>query len=314
MTTTITIEQVCEAWLKHVRRNDLAANTLRAYRTRARQMIAFHRAETSYRALSREDWLDYIWDVNHVDVERDPDRPSKSASTVRANIVAVQLVTSYAAEEHDLPCPLKRSDLRKPPIPERTRIPTPEEVERILQALPRELRPLYQCLRLTGARPGELVNAQIEQIDPPGPPWDNCDLIIRRHKTSRKTGKPRTIPIGRHVAEVITPVIGQRIRGPIFVDQDGRAWNVPRISRIFRRIRDELKLSKSLVLYSTRHEFGTRVASSSDIHRAQELLGHTDIKTTRRYTHLSRDQLRKSQEEAFDDENPEKDTDRRAQD
>jgi site-specific recombinase XerD len=49
---------------------------------------------------------------------------------------------------------------------------------------------------------------------------------------------------------------------------------------------------ENIVLYSTRHSFATaNVGRVSDIELAN-LMGHTDISTTRRYTHVSLGRLR----------------------
>lgn len=51
---------------------------------------------------------------------------------------------------------LKKGDVQKPPQTFRQRLPTLEETQLILSIMRPFAQPLYRCLRLTGARPGEL--------------------------------------------------------------------------------------------------------------------------------------------------------------
>lgn len=298
----MTLENLIAKFLQSCRRKDASANTLRNYRSRLQQLQEELGRDRVYASIDREELLDYLYRVNHWPADH-PARANqeKSASTQRLNIIVLQLLQRYAADFHDLPPILKKQDLEKPAVGTRERIATAEEVQQILDLARPDWKRLYQALRLTGARPGELVSALIERIDPPGPPYVGAVMLIDKHKTARKTGKPRKIPIGNHVAPIITESIGDRQQGWIFLDDQERQWNVPRASRIFRKIRQQLQLPSEIVFYSTRHEFGSKVATSCGINTAKELLGHTDIKTTQRYVHLSPQQLQQGQEAAFAD-------------
>jgi site-specific recombinase XerD len=63
------------------------------------------------------------------------------------------------------------------------------------------------------------------------------------------------------------------------------------MSRIRERAGIEVKGGEQLVLYSNRHTFGTEAAGKvSDIELA-ELMGHTQVRSTRRYVHLNASHL-----------------------
>lgn len=299
----MTIDTLINKFLQSCRRKDVSANTLRNYRSRLKQLSEHFSNKgdgREYQSIDREEFLDYLYAVNHwpPDHKTKPGA-EKSGSTQRLNIILLQLLHTYAADFHQLPTVLKKQDLEKPAVGERERIATDAEVAQILNLANSDWIRLYQSLRFTGARPGELISALIEKIDPPGPPFVNAVIVIDKHKTARKTGKPRKIPIGNHVAGIIAASIDGREAGPIFLDANGNPWNVPRASRIFRKIRDQLQLPREIVFYCTRHEFGSKVAATGGINTAKELLGHTDIKTTQRYIHLSQQQLQQGQEAAF---------------
>jgi integrase len=75
-----------------------------------------------------------------------------------------------------------------------------------------EVRLTYSALRQCGARPGELCRATIADVDRAA-----AVITLKEHKTARKTGKPRRIPIGRKLGELLTQAIGDRQAGPIFL-------------------------------------------------------------------------------------------------
>lgn len=284
----MTVSELIDRFLRHCERQGCKPTTLQHYRGRLKP-LADQAGARAWAEVSREQLLDWLHQANHW-----PDGREKAKSTIRANMIALQMIQTYAREFHGAKRKLKKTDLKKPSPARRERIPTPDETRRILEAAPEDWRLIYRALRLTGARPMELTGALIESIE------QSC-LVIHEHKTARKTGKPRRIPLGKHVMPLFREAIADRTSGPVFVDSRGKPWTVGRLSRIFRRLRKELGLTPELVLYSTRHEFGSAVAKKFGILQASRLLGHTDVATTQRYTHLSDDELREYQEGALDD-------------
>ena len=116
------------------------------------------------------------------------------------------------------------------------------------------------------------------------------------HKAGRKTGKPRRIPIGQKLGELIRQAVGDRKAGPIFLSPAGKIWTVPNISRTYSRLRDMAGLPRDLVLYLARHECGTKICRQKGIEYARRLLGHANISTTQRYMHLDDRELAKAQD------------------
>ena len=120
-------------------------------------------------------------------------------------------------------------------------------------------------------------------------------IVLREHKTARKTGKPRRIPIGRKLGELLDQAIGNRSEGPIFLSPAGAGWRVENLSRTYSRLRDAAGLPRDLVLYLARHECGTKICQAKGIEYARRLLGHTNISTTQRYVHLDDRELADAQ-------------------
>src|SRR5258708_340400 len=144
--------------------------------------------------------------------------------------------------------------LEKPREGQRDRVPTAEVTAAILSKSSREFRLIYSALRQCGARPGELCRATIADVDRAA-----TVITLKEHKTARKTGKPRRIPIGRKLGELLDQAIGNRTEGPVFQSPIGKGWSVGNLGRTYSRLRDNASLPKDLVLYLTRHECGTKI-------------------------------------------------------
>jgi integrase len=170
-------------------------------------------------------------------------------------------------------------------------VPTAAETEAILAKASPAFRLIYSALRQCGARPGELCRATIADVD-----LINRVVTLKDHKTARKTGHPRRIPIGRKLGELLDQAIGTRTERPIFLAPAGKAWRVANLSRTYSRLRNEAGLPRDLVLYLARHECGTKVCRQKGIEFARRLLGHANISTTQRYMHLDDRELADAQD------------------
>src|SRR6516164_8165627 len=213
-----------------------------------------------------------------------------SDSTRHHDVVALQRLQKFALEHKLLDKPVI-GKLEKPRVGRPDRVPTAAETEAILAKASPSFRLIYSALRQCGARPGELCRATIADIDRAA----NA-IILHEHKTARKTGKPRRIPIGRKLGELLAQAIGERQSGPIFLSPAGKAWTVPNLSRTYSRLRNEAGLPRDLVLYLARHECGTKVCRQKGIEFARRLLGHANISTTQRYMHLDDRELADAQD------------------
>lgn len=266
------------AWWLAEKQPALAPNSLRQYRLQLAPLCELH-GDLDVQELTRDKLRSYLIHRGHWS----PGQP-KTGSTRRIAIAVLQQWLKWLVEFDHLPAsPLKDSDLRKPAIAQRKEIPTPEQLKRLLSVS--QQRPdwqrLYLALRMTGCRPSELCQAQIVDLEQGSA---GLQLRLRKHKTVAKTGE-RIIPLSEPVVEVIQSAVGNRRSGPVFVTEKGRPWDVEWASRLFRRFAREAQLPEALVLYSARHEFGTKVTELGGIAEAKELLGHTNITTTQRYAH-----------------------------
>lgn len=115
-----------------------------------------------------------------------------------------------------------------------------------------------------------------------------------------KGSKERMVPVHSRAIRAVDSYLG-RFRNDdfpyLFVSKKGRCVNR---HQMFRRIKSYIEaagLREELTVHSLRHSFATHLLNAgADIRVIQELLGHRDLATTDRYTHVSAVQIK----EAFD--------------
>jgi site-specific recombinase XerD len=121
---------------------------------------------------------------------------------------------------------------------------------------------------------------------------DDVDVRSRTVTVWGKGGKQRRVPISEAAAEAVT---GWLRRGRAETDDDALFHNARghRLTpRDCRRIIDRRALAPTHP-HALRHTFATHLLDGgADLRVVQELLGHADLSTTQRYTHVSKERLR----------------------
>jgi integrase len=126
-----------------------------------------------------------------------------------------------------------------------------------------------------------LCRAQISDVD-----WQTGRITLEEHKTARKTGRPRVIPIGKNFGQTLQKAIDHRQAGPVFRSPTGAAWTVSNLSSTHWRLRNAGGLPHDLVLYLARHRFGTEALRAGiPLKDVADLMGHVSVTTTEFYLH-----------------------------
>jgi integrase len=135
-------------------------------------------------------------------------------------------------------------------------------------------------LRFTGARPGELAVLRWEDIK-----LDDQVIILRRHKTSRKTRKPRVIALHPVVVKLLINIKRRGDPGEhVFLTYRLTPWNRITLGQRLRRARESAGIPPEAKLYGTRHAFGIRsILNGVDIKTLAELMGHSSTRMTEHY-------------------------------
>jgi integrase/recombinase XerC len=118
-------------------------------------------------------------------------------------------------------------------------------------------------------------------------------------KVKGKGGKERILPFGekaKHAIEEYLPYRKQKGKAtgksPLFVNASGIRLSYRGLLKIMKKHQLKAHLFKDLALHGIRHSFATHMLDSgADLRTIQELLGHSKLSTTQKYTHVSMDKL-----------------------
>jgi integrase/recombinase XerD len=169
---------------------------------------------------------------------------------------------------------------------------SPGEMERLIDAaagtMPRALRDhaLVELMYGAGLRVSEAVGLEKGAVD-------IDDRIVR---VVGKGGKERLVPLGRPAAEAVRrylalgrPHLDRRFRQELFLNARGGALTRAGAFLILRKLADKAGLEPARVHpHLLRHSFATHLLEGgADLRSVQEMLGHADLGTTERYTHVS---------------------------
>jgi integrase/recombinase XerD len=166
------------------------------------------------------------------------------------------------------------------------------ETERLIEAgngvSPRALRDraLVELLYGAGLRVSEAVGLTRAAVD----------LESRFVRVLGKGEKERIVPLGRPAAEALRrylalgrPHLDRRNRADLFLNARGGVLTRAGAFLILRRLAEKAGLEPGRVHpHLLRHSFATHLLEGgADLRSVQELLGHADLSTTERYTHVS---------------------------
>ncbi len=169
---------------------------------------------------------------------------------------------------------------------------SPVETERLIDAAtgtgPRSLRDhaLVELLYGAGLRVSEAVGLEKGSVA----------VEERVVRVLGKGGKERLVPLGRPAAEAVRrylalgrPHLDRRYRPELFLNARGGPLTRAGAFLILRKLAERAGLEPTRVHpHLLRHSFATHLLEGgADLRSVQEMLGHADLGTTERYTHVS---------------------------
>jgi integrase len=99
--------------------------------------------------------------------------------------------------------------------------------------------------------------------------------------------------VSDRVLDLLRIRCGDRQEGWLFPSKRSGASHFTTMAAKFRPARAKTGLSKGLVLYCGRHDFGTRVLKKTgNLKLVMEAMGHVDVKTAMKYQHPELDIVR----------------------
>jgi integrase len=175
--------------------------------------------------------------------------------------------------------------LVKPPIARRDRLLKPEEKRQILRSVrDAAFRQFVFAMMGTGARPCEIRTVTAAEFLPEPGLWV---FPPKRHKTGKKTGKPRVVYLTPPLVKLCRQLAGRRPEGPLFRNTRGNPWTRNAVRIRFRNLRRKFPNLKGVTAYCYRHDFTTQgLLNGVSVAQMQELLGHTSPAMLAVYSHL----------------------------
>lgn len=162
---------------------------------------------------------------------------------------------------------------------------TQEETQRLYGAVCESENTMLQfiipMLILTGARKREVLDAQ----------WQDFNLLLRQWRIPvTKAGKPRHVPLSDGVLQLLASIPHDDDCPWVFPNPKTRlpyvsffcSWDTARTKAGLADVR----------IHDLRHSFASFLVNAGrSLYEVQKILGHTQVKTTQRYAHLSQETL-----------------------
>jgi integrase len=164
---------------------------------------------------------------------------------------------------------------------------TEEEEDRLLEASSEQLRPILIVALNTGMRRGEILNLK----------WNQTDFHAKEIKVEKtKSGKPRVVDINSILLNELMKLKREsKDSQHVFLN--------PKTGKPYKKLQTSFEGAcrrasiKGLRFHDLRHTFASRLVERGvDLIKVKELLGHSSVKVTERYTHSNREERKKAVE------------------
>jgi len=168
---------------------------------------------------------------------------------------------------------------------------TVDEMFLFLDALPADSRlklrnrAIFELIYSTGMRASEALGLDRGDVH-----MDGLWALVKG-----KGGKERILPFGEKARDALQVYLGARLdsasvsnKSPLFVNARGERLSYRGLLKIMKKHQLAAGLFKDLALHGLRHSFATHMlGGGADLRSIQELLGHSKLSTTQKYTHIS---------------------------
>ncbi|HMA67741.1 MAG TPA: tyrosine recombinase XerC [Desulfosalsimonadaceae bacterium] len=181
---------------------------------------------------------------------------------------------------------------------------TVDEVFRLLDAIDtatlmgKRNRAILETLYSTGIRVSELVGLDVSDVD----------FSAKTLRVLGKGNKERIVPIGQKALDAIADyrqslqgqnTIAAAGGGALFLNKNKGRLNTRSVARMLDKAAVAAGLSVPVSPHDLRHSFATHMLDAGlDLRVVQELLGHRQLSTTQKYTHVSIDSLMAAYDQA----------------
>jgi len=239
--------------------------------------------------------LDQVRPSDLRDCFRRQQQAGRSPSSINRAIAAVRSFCRFLFEEGQLetnPAQALRSIRLGPPLAPKHL--TVEEVQCFLSlpdtATPtgRRDRAILMLLYNTGLRVGEFCALNRDDVNLPAEGWGALQVVGKGRRLHR-------LPINRPAADALLAYLADRddVEPALFLNRSGERFSVRGIALLVNRYLRAAGVTDRSGPHLLRHTFATHaLRARPNLRAVQELLGHSSVTTTQRYTHMSTEDLR----------------------
>ena len=294
-----------KAFLEHLRLNENAsAHTIRAYDSDISQYLTFLASHLNRRVVDLT-----TADLDHLGARAflgELHRNGQSKASAARKLSAIRALGRYLRREGVLendPAALVGTPKREQRIPAHLAV---EEMSKLLEQpdgsspLGRRDRAILELFYASGLRLSELVGLDLDDVNVSG-------RVVR---VLGKGRKERIVPFNQSTASAIrawladreqflrtdaggqTPVARLRTSQPLFLNYRGGRLSTRGVDKLVRKYVAQCSTRYGISPHALRHSFATHLLEAgADLRAIQELLGHSRLSTTQRYTHVNAAQL-----------------------
>jgi site-specific recombinase XerD len=220
--------------------------------------------------------------------------PTTSSAAFNRPFSCLNAFFNYLVRQGHIPSnPLQKAEIKKKKDDSNIHSANIDDIKKLLSACDRRTytglrnHTIISLMLDTGIRTSELV--RLEDSD-----FEGGHIIIRPEVC--KTRCSRVLYLSPTTTSAIGKLIRMKPEGfskKIFPSRDGNELDTNELSREFRKLSQ--KANVKITPYQLRHTFATLcVENGINIFLLQQLMGHSDISMTRRYTDINQKEIEKA--------------------
>lgn len=255
------------------------------YYTYLFKMLDEHMGQKECDQINNDDILNYILILKDINTEL-------SNASINKHIVALKTIVKYATGREIKFSKLKERKKIIPTISKQT-------INKIFNYYQKNIRNRftfrnYVFLKLlldTGLRMNEMINIKIKDID-----FDTSSIHIK----VTKTDVDRYVCFTESTKQLLLKyVLTQKITNLLFYDfNTGKKLTTSSVECFIYRLKKKLCIEENITPHKWRHTFATIfLKNGGDLETLRLLLGHSNLKTTQKYLHLSKTDIVKNYRE-----------------
>lgn len=241
--------------------------------------------------------------ARHAETGKTVRRAPRARSTIARKLSVVRRFLRFC-EDNGLVEASPALGISSPKLPRRLpQVLSPQQIDWLLSGIegsdPLRVRDkaLFELVYSSGLRCQEVLDLRLRDLSA-----GSCEIRVRG-----KGRKVRVVPVGeialgaieRYLSEVRPHLVRSQEEEHIFLSRRGRPLSSSDVQRRLARYLRTAQAPEGTSPHTLRHSFATHLLEGgADLRTIQELLGHSSLRTTQVYTHVSAAHLRKTYRKA----------------